>query len=225
MQAADGEIEVVLDLLVGIRNIVVEADGEIAVGEPAERVAERAEGMRLFFRRLGALGRHFGLCLGFDAGDLCVTLGFGLLALHRLVGLVARLVDRQHLEALHRVRYRADLVLALKPGRTTSKSPPASLSMAPRIAFSGPVTRRDTRSIMPPATTSASTRRPDCTSKSFQASADCAAACALAASSAAMATPSVSVSLLTELGDHCSTVKPVGSPAINCLSTFSRSSG
>ena len=117
MQAADREIEIVLDLRIGLGNIVVEADGEIAVGEPAERVAERAEGMRLLFGRLGAFRRHFGLRLGLDARDLRLALGLGLLTLHRLVGLVARLVDRQHLEALDGVSHRADLVLALETGQ------------------------------------------------------------------------------------------------------------
>ncbi|MGB6797044.1 MAG: hypothetical protein WBE48_10950 [Xanthobacteraceae bacterium] len=52
MQAADCEIEIVADLRVGLGDILVEADGEIALGELAEGFAERMESIGLFFRRL-----------------------------------------------------------------------------------------------------------------------------------------------------------------------------
>jgi hypothetical protein len=115
VQPADGAVEVVSDLRIGLGDIVGEADGEVTVGKVAERGAERTESMRLLFRRLGAFGGDFGLGFGFNTCSLGVTIGLRLLPRHRRIGFIAGLVDRQHLETLDCVRHCADLVLAVQP--------------------------------------------------------------------------------------------------------------
>ena len=71
-----------------------------------QSLTDRAERPRLLLGNLGPLLGLFGLYLGLR-----------LLTPHDFLGVLAALLDRQHLELLDRVGHRADLVLTVEPGQ------------------------------------------------------------------------------------------------------------
>ena len=96
--------------------------------------------------------------------------------------------------------------------------------MAACIWPSGPVTRRDTSSIIPPASDSAAASTANSMPSARVALARCADAYSFATSSAASATARLVASFCTVSRDHWSTVMPGGSPAISFFSVFARKS-
>ena len=103
------------------------------------------------------------------------------------------------------------------PGSTTSKLPSANLSMAPWIWCSGPVTRRDTSSIMPIPNTTAATSSASSSPSIRSALARCAAACSFATSRATSATANSDASLSTDSRDQSAWFTSTRSPAISAF--------
>ena len=108
-------VEIVLQVLVGVWNFAAQAEAEIAAGEFAKPHTERFDGLRLLLTCLGPFFRDLRLRRGFYLRELCLPIGFDLLALHGLFGFGARFLIGEHLEPLHRVRDVADFVLAIEP--------------------------------------------------------------------------------------------------------------
>ena len=114
LQLLHGGVEVVLELLVGLREGLGQAEREIALRQPDQPDAERLDGLGLLFGDLGTFVRDFGLRGGLGLRNLRDAVGLDLLALDDFGGFRAGLLVGQHLEALDRIGHVADLVLALE---------------------------------------------------------------------------------------------------------------
>ena len=88
---------------------------------------------------------------------------------------------------------------------------------------SGPVTRRDTISIMPATKAIAAAKRPRSSQSLNKTISCCFAVYSLAVSSAATATLSSEASLLADIFDHTSAGVAIFSPAISCFRVFNLS--